>query len=174
MKKITLSLLAISFFMFIFCSCNLSEPVMPACVFSGNANVKTADSEYKVEVNSSIDGCIKITVLKPEPTTGLTYTYAKDTLYIEYLKLRCNAPVDYLKRSAFADVIYRALSFEKDKPLRIKESDTDTTVYIVEGDLSQILLFCDTKTGVIKRIEDSVSEISIIFDNPHKQEKPSV
>ena len=168
MKKITLSLLAISFFMFMFCSCNLSEPAVPTCVFSSIASVKTADSEYKVEVNSSVDGCIKITVINPEPLTGLTYTYAKDTLYIEYLKLRCNAPVDYLKRGAFADVIYRALSYEKEKPLRIKESDTDTTTYIVENNSSEILLFCDTKTGVIKRIEDSVSDISIVFENPHK------
>ncbi len=168
MKKIALSLLAISFFMFIFCSCELSEPAIPACVFSADATVKTADSEYEIEVNSSVDGCIKITVIKPEPTAGLTYTYAKDTLYIEYLKLRCNAPVDYLRKNAFADVIYRALSFEKEKPLRIKESDKDTTVYIVESGVSEIQLFCDTKTGVINRIENSASNISIVFENPNK------
>ena len=173
MKKITLSLLAISFFMFIFCSCDVVKPAVPDCVFTSNATVKTQDSEYDIEVNSGVDGCIKIKVLKPTPVSGLTYTYAKDTLYIEYLKLRCNAPVDYLRRGAFADVIYRALSFEKEQPLRTKTSDRETTTYIVESGDSQILLSCDTKTGVIQKIEDTTTNVIVEFSAVEKEEKPS-
>lgn len=161
MRKITLSLLAISFFILTLCSCSVNEPSAPVTEFSATATVKAEKESYAIAVSSTPDGCIKITVNKPKVLENMQYTYAKDTLYIEYEKLKCNATCDYLRKEAFADVIYRALSFDKANILKIKESDSECTTYVVTCDYGEIELLCDTKSGVIKEITPLYADVKI-------------
>lgn len=163
MRKITLSLLAISFFMLTFCSCALTQPSPPVTEFEACAKVQTGDESYDVVISSTPDSCINIKVRKPEVLNSLRYTYTKDTLYIEYQKLRCNATSDYLRKEAFFDVIYRALKFDKTKPLEIKESDSKHTKYKVKSEYGDIELLCDTKSGEIKEITPSYAHVKIEF-----------
>ncbi len=161
MRKITLSLLAISFFMLTVCSCSMSEPSAPVTEFKASATVESGEEEYKVVIDSTPDACLKITVNEPKVLLNMQYTYTKDTLYIEYEKLKCNATCDYLRQEAFADIIYRALKFDSANPLKIKETDIEHTTYIVTCDYGEIELLCDTKTGVIKEITPSYADVKI-------------
>ncbi len=163
MRKITLSLLAISFFIFTLCSCGVTQPSAPVTEFKASATVETGEEKYNITVESTPDGCIKITVNEPKVLENMQYTYTKDTLYIEYEKLKCNATSDYLRQEAFADVIYRALSFDKTNPLKIKESDSEHTTYIVTCDYGEVELLCDTKSGAIKEITPSYADVKIEF-----------
>ena len=163
MRKITLSLLAISFFMLILCSCDVSEPSAPVTQFKAYATAKTGDESYSIIVESTSDGCIKTTVEAPDNLSGMQYIYTKDTLYIEFEKLRCNATIDYLRKEAFPDVIYRALRFDNTKQLTVKESDNDHTKYIVKSVYGDVELLCDTKSGEIKEITPSYADVKIKF-----------
>lgn len=161
MRKITLSLLAISFFMLTLCSCAMSEPSAPVTELKASATVESGEEKYSIIVESTPDGCVKITVNEPKVLFNMQYTYVKDTLYIEYEKLKCNATSDYLRQEAFADIIYRALKFDKTNPLKIKETDSEHTTYIVTCDYGEIELLCDTNSGAIKEITPSYADVKI-------------
>lgn len=164
MRKITLSLLAISFFMLIICSCDINTPSQPNLRFSREAVVKTGDNEYLISVKSESDSYIKIVVKNDDTLGGMSYTYTRDTLYIEYKKLRCNASKDYLLENSFADVIYQTISCCDAEKLRVKNSDSEKTEYTLRCSYGEISLLCDTKTGDIKEIIPSYTDMTIAFE----------
>lgn len=172
MRRFSVSLLAISFFIVTLCSCKVAPPTKPVCYFSANAQFKMGDTEFCAVVTSAQGQNIVIEVTSPDTLKGLTYTYANDTLYIEYDGLKCTTNSDYLaSNSPFQVVIDTLLSLSYSEP-EFLQSDGDNSYYTGMSQSGEFTLCADSATGFIKSLEPSYTDCQISFKEINTQENP--
>ncbi len=147
MRKLTRSLLAISFFIFALCGCESDTSVDIQNSFCADAQVVQNDLAFNcvVERQSATDLSVKIK--SDDNTDGLKYRYVNDTLYIEYEGMRCIAGADYLKSDCAVSLLYSVmceLENLSSYPCELKEN---VCVYTLKTERVNALLSIDRKSG---------------------------
>lgn len=165
MRKLTLSLLAISFFIFTLCGCENVNSFSVMDTFCVNAQVKQNDLTFNcvVERQSNTDLSVKIT--EDDNTNGLTYHYVNDTLYIEFEGLKCITNTDYLKGNCAVSIIYNVMSELENLQNYKCEKVEDTYIYTLKNDNVSALVSLDENSGQIVGIKVINTDCEIKFSN---------
>lgn len=173
MRRFSVSLLAISFFILSFCSCTAQEPIKPVCYFTAQAQFNTEDIEFSAIVTSARGQNIVIEVTSPDTLKGLTYTYTNDTLYIEYEGLKCTTNSDYLPPdSPFQVVIDTLISLSYSEPKYLK-TDGDCNYYTGMTQSGEVTVCTDSTTGFIQSVKPSYTDYQITFAEINDTIKPT-
>ena len=173
MRRISVSLLAISFFIATLCSCETVIPVKPVCYFTADAQIKSGDITYDAVVTSAQGQNIVIELTSPDTLKGVTYTHANDTMYIEYDGLKCTTNADYLPScSPVQIVIDTLLSLCYTEP-EFVQTDGDLNTYTAVSQNGKFTLYTDSSTGFIKGIKPSYTDCEISFEEITDTTKPT-
>ncbi len=173
MRRFSVSLLAISFFVVTLCSCKVYSPAKPVCYFTANAQIKTGDISFDAVVTSAQGKNIVVEVTSPDTLKGLTYTYTNDTLYIEYDGLKCTTNSDYLlSHSPVQVVIDTLLSLSYAEP-EFVQTDGDSSYYTGVSQSGKFTLCTESSTGFIESLEPSYTDCEISFEEITGTTKPT-
>ncbi len=165
MKKLIVSLLAISFFMLAFCGCESDIRATPITLFTADAVIKTEDVEIEsvVEVRS-IDN-IRATLSSPKEISGLTYERVNSSLYIEYNDLKCITEKDYLSSDNPFDILIDTLVSMNTTALVFEYTQDEFDVYSGMTPTGEYKAYFDSKSGYLFKIEPTFTDVKIIFSN---------
>ena len=165
MRKLTRSLLAISFFIFALCGCESSPSFNIQTDFCVNAQVEQNDLTYNcvVERHSTTDLSVKIE--SDDNSNGLKYHYVNDTLYIEYEGLKCIANTDYLKNDCAISLLYNVMCELENLSSYPSESEENVCVYTVKTDKVNANISVDKNSGLIEKIEFNNVDCEISFND---------
>lgn len=168
MRKILLSLLAISFFICTLSGCKSIEKE-PAVYFCADAVIKTEDISMNIKVDSLQHKNIFVSVMSPDSLKGMSYQLVNSTMYISYNKLKCVTKSGYLPRfSPVSVVIDSLLSLQSNSCVRIGEKD-GFFIYADKSDTLKREIFIDKRSGCISRISAPYANCVITFSNVKKQ-----
>lgn len=163
MRRFSVSLLAISFFIMSLCSCTADMPLKPVCYFTAEAQFVTDNTEFSAVVTSAQGQNIVIEVTSPDTLKGLTYTYTTDTLYIEYDGLKCTTNSDYLPAdSPFQVIIDTLLSLSYSEPEYMK-TDGNSSCYKGVSSSGEFTVYTESTTGFIQSVKPSYTDCQISF-----------
>ena len=136
MRKVFMSLLAISFFIILLCGCNNStKQIQP--YFTADCVVTNAQLNFKLQLCS----------------------------YNKYNDLECIAHDDYLPYFSGVDVLFDALLCCKNNTVSYLRTQGDFDVYKAKLEYCDCEIFVDSKSGQIKKISPKLYGVSITFDN---------
>ncbi len=165
MKKLWASLLAISFFILIFCGCSVFEPIPPVTEFASDVSFKLPDITLSMSVDSISGDNVTIEVYSPKSVKGLTIQRANSSLYIEYNGLKCISDADYLADfnpfSVFIDVVISM----KNTELSYINNEGDFSVFEGRTETFEFKVFSDKNSGKINRIVIDEKNLEVNFLN---------
>ena len=163
MRKLTRSLLAISFFIFALCGCESSPSLNIQTDFCVNAQVMQNDLTYNcvVERHSATDLSVKIE--SDDNTNGLKYHYVNDTLYIEYEGLKCIANTDYLKSDCAVSLLYNVMCELENLSSYPSEIEDKVCAYTIKTEKVNALLSVDKNSGGILSVQFPDSACTVDF-----------
>ncbi len=165
MKKLIVSLLAISFFMLIFCGCEKESGVTPATLFKADAVIKTDDITINATVEAISNENVRVIVNSPKELNNLSYERVNSSLYIEYNSLKCTADSDYLPSFDPFDVLIDTLVSMNCTQIEFERTDGDCDVYTGMTDAGKYCAYFDIKSGALAKIEPSFADAEITFSN---------
>ena len=171
MRKILLSLLAISFFILTLSGCAQEMKTQPVLYFSADAVFKTDDITMKSKVESFNTEDVTVTMLSPDNVNGISYQRVKSTLYITYNELRCIATNDYLPRFSPVSVVFDSLLSMQDGTCTFSCFEGDFAVYKNQTGTLKQTVYVDKKSGYIYRISAPYANCEITFSNINQQKK---
>ncbi len=164
MRRLSVSLLAISFFIITLCSCKSIEPVSPVIQFKGNAVINVGDSKAYATV-SVIDSENMAMCIRLSEDTGVLYQLSDFEMTIAYDDLVCRASGDYLPSYTSVSVFFDTIrSLYSSEPVLIGSTDSQF-VYKGESTAGQYLLTVDKQTGHILSIRPQYADVELHFDN---------
>ena len=163
MRKLTRSLLAISFFIFTLCGCESVDKTTIEDTFHLNAYVQQNETSFNCDVNrqNSSDLCIKIK--SDNNTNSLVYHYVNDTLYIEYEGMRCITNTDYLKSDSAVSLMYCVMSELENLSSYPSEIEDKVCVYTMKTEKVNALLSVDKNSGGILSVQFPDSACTVDF-----------
>ena len=162
MRKFSVSLLAISFFIVTLCGCqSTAEPVKPNVSFKATACVKSKDIETQVQVVCASPDDISITLMSPPSLNGLSYHKVNSTLYIEYSDLKCTTTDDYLTSFNPFEVIFDAVECAPLAKYKGNIEDDKSLLYVGETPYGSIEMYVEKENGNIKSIKPSYTNCKI-------------
>ncbi len=165
MKKLIASLLAISFFMLIFCGCEKAGAVTPVTIFSADAEIITADTTINATVESISADNVRVIVNSPKELKELSYERVNSNLYIEYHAMKCTADSDYLPSFDPFDVLIDMLISMNSTQLTFERTDGNCDVYTGIADAGKYYAYFDTESGNLVKLEPGFTEVEITFLN---------
>lgn len=168
MRKFSVSLLVISFFMLAFCGCSTPKKE-PVIYFSANAQIHTQDISMTAKVSSTYGNNVNVTLLTPKPICGVSYVLKNSTLCISYNSLKCNAPDDYLDSSNPICVILDTLCSLGKSQLYYQKTENETDIYSGKSNNGKFTLYVDSKSGYITRIKPQYLDVYIDFTDVKEQ-----
>lgn len=169
MRKFSVSLLVISFFMFALCGCAKTTVKNPVIYFSANAEIHTQDISMTAKVSTTLGNNVNVSLLTPKPLSGLYYQLKDSTLYIGYNSLKCNAPSDYLSHYNPICVMIDTLSSLDKNTLTYQKTENKSDIYSGKGESGEFTLYVDSQTGYVTRIIPKYTQCDISFTNVTKQ-----
>ncbi|MBQ7133078.1 MAG: hypothetical protein IJO20_01130 [Ruminococcus sp.] len=165
MKKLIASLLAISFFMFIFCGCEKAGAVTPVTIFSADAEIITADTTINATVESISADNVRVIVNSPKELKELSYERVNSNLYIEYHAMKCTADSDYLPSFDPFDVLIDSLVSLNSTQLVFEQSESGCDVYSGFTDAGKYRAYFDSASGILEKLEPAFADLEITFSN---------
>ena len=163
MKKLCLSLLAISFFMALLCGCIKENAVKPNTNFTSQCKVEVNDMTLTLNVISSSSENVSVEVISPDNMNGLKYERVNSTLYIEYNGLKCTTTDDYLAPFNPFDVLIDTLISAKTTELSYMCEADECNVYKGRGENGEYTFFVDKSSGDIKKIKSLYADYEFVF-----------
>ncbi len=163
MRKLCLSLLAISFFMVVLCGCDKVNAVKPNVNFTSHCKVEVDDMTLTLNIISSSDEDVSVEVLSPDNLNGLKYERVNSTLYIDYHGLKCTTTDDYLTHFNPFDVLIDTLVSAKTTDISYMCDADECDVYKGRGENGEYTFFVDKSSGDIKRIKPLYADYEFIF-----------
>ncbi len=165
MKKLIASLLAISFFMPIFCGCGKEGGVNPVTIFKADADIKTDDTTVKATVETISTDNVRVVVNSPKELNNLSYERVNSSLYIEYNSLKCTADSDYLPPFNPFDVLIDSLVSMNSTQLNFEKNESGCDVYSGFTDAGKYYAYFDSVSGNLEKIEPTFADVEITFSN---------
>lgn len=151
MKKFSVSLLAISFFILTLFGCNTNtEPLKLVTAFEATAVISTSDITMKVQIISVSADDVSIVVQAPENLKGLEYHKVNSTLYIDYDGLKCTTASDYLTFFNPFEVIFDAVECITLARPDSTKSGNETLVFTSETLNGEVVFYTDKEGNIIK------------------------
>ncbi len=163
MRRISVSLLAISFFIFILFGCNIAQRKAPVTLFEADAVLHSENMTLEGKVVSATGGNITLSVLSPKDVRGLMYSLSNSNLHISYGDLKCTTNTDYLPAFSPIDVLFSTLSSVQSNSFEYKATKEYTDIYKATCSRGSFLMYVDSVTGRITRIEPSYTDCYITF-----------
>ncbi len=163
MRRFSVSLFAISFFIFSMCSCKIDTKVTPVVHFTADAFVELEDEKMTMKVVSAQDTSVSVEVVSPKNIKGLCYQKVNDTLYIEYDNLRCTTKSDYLTAYNPFEVLMETLLSLNAVQLTYISTKDGCDIYSGRSSIGEYAVFVDEKSGHITRIKPSQLNFEISF-----------
>lgn len=163
MRKLWLSLLAISFFICTLSGCETQIAVQPNLSFTADCSVKVNDYDLVLNVISSDTENVSVEVVSPDNLQGLTYERVNSTLYIDYKGLRCNTSSDYLTKFNPFQILIDVLSSAKTTELEYILEDKGCVVYKGLSESGEYMLFVAKDTGEIKKVKPMYAQYEYEF-----------
>ena len=164
MRKVFMSLLAISFFIILLCGCNDStKQIQP--YFTADCVVTNAQLNFKLQLCSYNKNSVSAILKSKDTLNGLEFEKNNSTLYIRYNDLECIANDDYLPYFSGVDVLFDALLCCKNNTVSYLRSQGDFDVYKAKLEYCDCEIFVDSKSGQIKKISPKLYGVNITFDN---------
>lgn len=170
MRKVFVSLLAISFFILTLSGCTESvKPLQP--YFTSDCVVSNAGTKLEMKLCSSYNDNIIATVSKGEVLSGLEFQKNNSTLYLRYNDLECIASEDYLPYFCGVDVLFDTLSCCQNNTVSYSSTQGKYDVYIAKLECCDCEIYADSDSGKIVKILPKLYKVSITFDNVKIQKK---
>lgn len=164
MRKFSASLLAISFFMFIFCGCDkVTEPTTPNTTFVSLLEIVTDEITMTAEITACGSDDVNITLLSPETLKGLCYHKVNSTLYIEYNGLKCTTADDYLTLDNPFEVIFDVLLSLDNAQLKVSDKEGECDIYSGKCSYGEYSIYLDKESSDILKIVPSFTDCEITF-----------
>lgn len=164
MRKFSASLLAISFFMLIFCGCEkVAEPVTPNTTFIALSEMVTDGITMTAEITACGSDDVNITLCSPETLKGLSYHKVNSTLYIEYNGLKCTTADDYLTSYNPFEVVFDVLSSLESAQLKASGKEGELYIYTGKCSYGEYLIYIDEKSSDIQKIVPTFTDCEITF-----------
>ncbi len=164
MRKFSLSLLAIPFFVLIFTGCSAEYHAQPQICFEAQAVLHNSDNSFKAKITSSEGENITVSVLTPKSTKGLTYTLSNSTLYINFSGLKCITTSDYLPSFSALDVLFQSLSLMHKNELVYSRSNDEFDIYTLKSGGKEFSVYVQPKSGLIHEIRPMYNDTYITFE----------
>ncbi len=164
MRKFSLSLLAISFFMLVFSGCSVENHAQPQIYFESKAILHNSDNSFEAKITSSQGQNITVSVITPESVKGITYTLSNSTLYINSGGLRCITVSDYLPSYSALDVLFQSLSLMETHELVYSRNNEESDIYTLKAPPKEYSVYVDRKSGFIREIRPMYNDTYITFE----------
>ncbi|MBE6825102.1 MAG: hypothetical protein E7513_07140 [Ruminococcaceae bacterium] len=165
MRKISVSLLAISFFVFSLFGCDIGQRKAPVVFFESDAVLHSENLTIESKVISAQGKNITLSILSPKDVKGLTYSLSNSNLHINFGNLKCTTSTDYLPSFSAVDVLFDTLSAMQSSSFDYKATKEYTDIYKGTCEGGSFLMYVDSVTGNITRIEPSYTDCYITFNN---------
>ncbi len=152
-------------------SCTEKAPKIPELVtgFSGNANVEMGETKLQCSVSHTERGISSITVSEPEGLKGLSFKNLGGTYAISYNDLICETENSFLPDSSFAKVITNVLDkASEENGASYQKSEEDNAVFSGTSKSGDFMIYADSETGMIKKIEVPKINITAQFSDTKK------
>ena len=169
MRKILLSLLAILFFVFGLCACDINEPQQKSVYFCGDAVIKTKDITLNAKVDFLGHNNLFLSVMSPKTVKGLCYQLVGSSLYISYDNLECVTKSDYLPQFSPINVIIDSLVAFENNCFKLEKYDGKYAVYKDSKSTLDTKIYVDKKSGAISRISAPYADCEVQFSGVTKQ-----
>lgn len=168
MRRSILILITVALITLLFAACTQAggDPALPVTDFSAGAQVDTSGTLLSCDVSHTKEGVSSVTVTKPDGLKGLSFKWLGGSYSIEYNQLFCQTTSDYLPQQSFARAIVNVLGAcaEPDK-LTLAENKNGLCVYKGICDSGDFSVTCDSKTGIIQKVEIESLSLLVNFEN---------
>lgn len=164
MRKFSVSLLAISFFIMSLCGCQTKSSVEPIVQFSADVKIVTDDMQMQATLCTD-ESVVTVTVISPETLNGLTYRRAKSTLYIEQNGLKCTTVTDYLQSFNPFDVLIDCMLSLKSSELQYVTQEEEYVVYKGIAENGGYSIYVDSHSGYIHKLQPQYTACSFEFSS---------
>ncbi len=165
MRKVLLSLLAISFFIFNLSGCEADTRKPPQVYFSADAVITDSDITMNAKLSSTYGENIFVSIISPDTLKGLEYQKTNSTLYIRYGELECIADEDYLASFSALDVLIDTLASLQTNQFSYYKTEQHLDVYKVKLKNVDCKVFVNPQNGFITKIVPQYKDVSIVLEN---------
>lgn len=168
MRRSILLLAVIALITLLFAACTQAggDPALPVTDFSAGAQVNTSGTLLTCDVSHTKEGVSSVTVTKPDGLKGLSFKWLGNSYSIEYNQLFCQTTSDYLPQQSFARAIVNVLdACAKPDQLTLTENKNGSGVYSGTCDSGDFTVTCDSKTGIIQKVEIKNLLLTVNFEN---------
>lgn len=163
---ITLSVIAVTLISFAACNYFSIKPPDPVTEFTATADILYNGQKYVCSISNTSKDTASVTVTKPQELAGFSCVWQGSGYSVEYKDLFCRSNVEYLPQNAFASALVDVLKCcENTEKLRVKQLDSEKTVYEGECKNGKFLLTCSTADGIIQIVEINNILLKVKFSN---------
>lgn len=161
MKRLLLLILVVPF---LFCSCGKEKkPPLPQLYFDAVMAIDYNQNSFEAQISTAQNGEMTFTINSPQELSGLTYKYLKNSLSIEYSKLKCETNDGYLPNHSLAQLLYNSfLSFSQGDYEFVEFKDSKA-VFKLTCDGEKYFIYTDENSGQILKIDTENSLLTATF-----------
>lgn len=169
MRRLPVSLLAISFFIITLTACKSTDNVSPVTYFGADAVIISKDTTVNAKVSVNQGKNVSVLMYITDKDNPVSYQFMDGKLTISYNGLECSADSSFLPQFNPVSVIYDTFCTLDICELEYKKTTDDAVIFDGKYDNKSFTIYVEKGTGYVKKILPHYVDVQICFDNIEKK-----